>query len=578
MPRSSLSEFSLSDSKLDIRKLKQDLENPQAGAVVTFEGWVRNHNEGQPVDRLDYEAFEALAETEGNRIIQEALDRFDILDAVCVHRTGRLIIGDCAVWVGVTSAHRDAAFQATRYIIDHIKTRLPIWKKEHYKSGEAFWVNCQQCTNHSHAIKHEHQPIEKMRASVLETRMDVHPAPVSSVDQAMVAPNPPVLPLISEADYYQRQTVLTQVGPDGQRKLKQAKVLVVGAGGLGSSALLYLAGAGVGFIGICEFDRLEASNLHRQVLYRATEVGQSKAELAARHLQALNPHCKVSIHAEKLTGDAVESLLEPYDLILDCTDNFSARFLMNDAAVRLGKPLIQASLYQYEGQVQLIRPGFGGCLRCQWPQWSSENPPLDAPLGNCAESGVLGAVPGILGAMQAMEAIKLIVGLPTPLQQNLLIMDMLTWQSRSLRRAVRPDCPVCGGSVVQQAVSEPADDDAALEPDSVWELEFETADHRLAQFVLIDVNEAREHVPIPDLTVKNIPFSRFELDHPPPLDKENRYLLYCSKGIRSTHLARELRKRGYKNVFAVAGGLVRQDLAALRKRELEEARLFYVRH
>lgn len=564
------SEFTLSESKLDIKKLRQDLENGQAGALVSFEGWVRNHNEGQPVERLDYEAFEALAETEGNVIIQEALQRFEIFDAVCVHRTGRLIIGDCAVWVGVTSAHRDAAFQAARYIIDQIKTRLPIWKKEHYKSGEAMWVNCQQC---AHSGK-QHSSTASEAETSPQMPSSKHNEPQITVS---VLPAQTVAPLISEADYYQRQTVLTQIGPDGQRKLKQAKVLVIGAGGLGSSALLYLAGAGVGTIGICEYDRLEASNLHRQVIYRANEVGQSKVELAARHLQALNPHCQVVMHPQKLTAQNIQTLFESYDLILDCTDNFSARFLMNDAAVAMQKPLLQASLYQYEGQVQLIRPGFGGCLRCQWPQWSSENPPLDAALGNCAESGVLGAVPGILGAMQAMEAIKLMVGLPTPLEQHLLILDMLTWQSRMLKRVVRPDCPVCGGTVVEQPEPQ-LEDEMLLEPDSEWELEFDSSEHRLSHFVLIDVNEAREHVAIPDLIVKNIPFSRFELDFPPPLDKETRYLLYCSKGIRSTHLARELRKRGYKNVFAVAGGLMRQDLTALRKRELEEAGLFYVRH
>ena len=575
----SVSGFALSESKLDIKKLKQDLENQKAGALVTFEGWVRNHNDGKPVERLDYEAFEALAEKEGEAIIQEALARFEIFDALCVHRTGRLIIGDCAVWVGVTAAHRDAAFQASRFIIDRIKSRLPIWKKEYYKDQEPVWVNCQQCA-HTHGSK----SIPAVDLPFTDSPVGVKPALGLPSTSGNGEPNnapAKMPPLIAEADYYQRQTVLPQIGPDGQRRLKQACVLVVGAGGLGSSALLYLAGAGVGHIGICEFDRLEATNLHRQILYTVEDVGRDKAERAAARLQALNPHIRVDVHARKLTRETAESLVEPYDLVLDCTDNFAARFLLNDVSLALQKPLIQAGIYQYEGQIHMLRPGFGGCLRCQWP-----DVPLDAPLGNCAESGVLGAVPGVLGAMQAMEAIKLIVGLPTPLESHMLIMDLLSWQNRLLTRSIRPDCAFCGGQMEERQLRErlwqsESSGEAVEEPDSDWQLEFtESAKNlpRLSQFTLIDVNEAREHVPVPNLTVQNIPFSRFELDYPPPLDGERQYLLYCSKGVRSSHLARELRKRGYRNVFALAGGLMRQDLSELRKRELEKSRLFYVSH
>jgi sulfur-carrier protein adenylyltransferase/sulfurtransferase len=237
------------------------------------------------------------------------------------------------------------------------------------------------------------------------------------------------------------------------------------------------------------------------------------------------------------------------------------------------KPLIQASVYQYEGQIQMVAPGFGGCLRCQWPELSEQ-----LSMADCTQHGVLGAVSGLFGTLQAMEAIKWIVGLPTPLQDHLLIMDLLTYEQRLIRRAVQPDCPVCGRFFDQRlAASRQSDvDDEVL--DSTWQLEFNDASLRLTQFSLIDVNEAREHAPIPDLTVQNIPFSRFELDHPPPLDKERKYLLYCRKGVRSAHLVRELRKRGYQNVFALAGGLTKQDLADLRRRELEGASLFYVHH
>lgn len=556
MADSQRSYFALSESKLDIKKLKQELENAHAGALVTFEGWVRNHNEGQPVERLDYEAFETLAETEGNQIIQEALARFEIDDAICLHRTGRLIIGDCAVWVGVTAAHRDAAFQAARYIIDDIKTRLPIWKKEHYKNGEAVWVNCQQCA-HGH-IRHE-------EAIHLHAR------------DSQLASSPTQRVAINETEYYQRQVILPQIGADGQRKLQEARVLVVGAGGLGSSALLHLAGAGVGQIGICEFDCLEVSNLHRQILYSAADVGQSKASLAAKRLHEFNPNIRVVVHAEKLESTGLAPLLEQYDLILDCTDTISTRLMMNDAAVMLQKPLIQAGVYQYEGQIHLIAPGMGGCLRCQWP----DNMEPDAP-GTCMQSGVLGAVPGLFGTLQAMEAIKWLVGLPTPLSDHVLILDLLSYQQHLIRRTSQPDCSVCGRFHEQQLDHQLTQERLAEVPteesDSVWQLIFTGAPLRLTQFTLIDVNESREHSPIPDLTVQNIPFSRFELDHPPPLDKEKQYLLYCSKGVRSAHLVRELRKRGFTNVFALAGGQAKQDLAELRKLELEKANLYYVRH
>jgi sulfur-carrier protein adenylyltransferase/sulfurtransferase len=407
--------FTLSDSKLDVRKLKQELENPKAGALVTFEGWVRNHNDGRSVERLDYEAFEALAETEGNRIIAEALARFDIEEAICIHRTGRLIIGDCAVWVGAISAHRDAAFQAARYIIDAIKTRLPIWKKEHYKSGEAVWVNCQQCAHAANSDSIEFHALSLPNGQ----RMD------NSCNAPQVT--------VSEADYYQRQVCLPEIGADGQRKLKESRVLVVGAGGLGGSALQYLAGAGIGHLGICEFDRLEVSNLHRQVLYAASEVGRFKAELAARRLQNLNPNIHIEVYGHKLAEQELLSLLQDYDLVLDCTDNFEIRFLLNGVAVRLQKPLIQASVYQYEGQIQLVVPGMGGCLRCQWPDL-----PEDAPLENCIDHGVIGAVSGMFGTLQAMEAIKWIVGLPTSLTDRVLMMDLLTYQQHLIRREARP--------------------------------------------------------------------------------------------------------------------------------------------
>ena len=227
--------FNISDQIIDIAELTSALSDRTAGALSTFEGRVRDHNDGRSVTGLDYEVFAPLALSEGARILDEAVERFGIHAAHAVHRHGTLTIGDCAVWVGVTAAHRDDAFRACRYIIDALKHRLPIWKKEHYADGTAEWVNCQHAAAPDHTHHRHEQP-----------------------------------PALAEADFYARQIRLPEIGAAGQAKLKAARVLIVGAGGLGSPAGLMLAAAGVGTIGIAEFDSLEASNLHRAgVLYEA---------------------------------------------------------------------------------------------------------------------------------------------------------------------------------------------------------------------------------------------------------------------------------------------------------------------
>lgn len=452
--------FRLSKQPIEPDRLKNDLRHAAAGALVTFEGWVRNHNDGKQVDQLEYEAFEVLAVSEGERIITEALVKFDILDAECVHRTGLLTIGEPAVWVGVVAAHRDAAYQANRYIIDHIKTRLPIWKKEYYVDGVAEWVNCQQCAAHHHpqvppgqpgkpapgGQSHGH-PVKLGQQSLPKTAPGSDNKSQDRDSRRMQTPfsaNDPNL-------RYLRQVMLPQVGTVGQQKLRQAKVLVVGAGGLGSAALQYLATAGIGHLGICEADTLEASNLNRQVLYRMDGLGQAKARLAASRLKAMNPDIHIYLHQERLTKATVMKTLAPYDLILDCTDNFPTRFLVNDTAVMMRKPVIQASIHQFEGQIHLYRPTESGCLRCMWPE-----APRNGVIGDCSETGVIGAVPGVFGTLQAMEAIKFVLGLPTPLDQYLLIMDLLTLEIRKIRREKRPECQHGEDYLIAPAAPQPA--------------------------------------------------------------------------------------------------------------------------
>ncbi len=359
--------FSFSQAPLEPGSLRDALADASCGGYVSFEGWVRDHNEGHRVRRLEYEAFEALAIKEGERIVAAAIERFGVGRAACVHRAGDLAIGDLAVWVGVSAEHRDEAFAACRYIIDEVKHRLPIWKKEHYENGNSGWVNCERCAEAPDHFSHD----------------------------------------------YSRQVALPEVGATGQAKLRAASVLVIGAGGLGVPVLQYLAAAGVGNISVMDGDVVESSNLHRQPLYEVADIGHLKAVVAAERVARMNHELSCHAIAERAEPGNLDALVARHDLVLECTDNLRTKFLVNDAVVRAGKPAVFASVYQYEGQVQawLPRPDWP-CLRCLWP-----DAPRDGLVGNCAEAGVLGPVPGTIGTMQAMLALRILLGMePAPVR------------------------------------------------------------------------------------------------------------------------------------------------------------------
>lgn len=504
--------FFFSSAALRPEEYRAALADAAAGGYASFEGWVRNHNEGLAVTRLEYEAFEALANKEGERIVDEAIERFGVISAACVHRVGSLGIGEMAVWVGVSSRHRAEAFAACRYIIDEVKHRVPIWKKEHYASGDSGWVNCERCAVHgqehaAHAHHHEH-----------------------SHAQRNAAPRPD----------YSRQIALQDVGDAGQAKLRSARVLVIGAGGLGVPVLSYLAGAGVGTIGICESDSVDASNLHRQPLYALADVGQPKAQLAAQRLTALNPDVRVRTHERIAAGNAAQ-LLADYDLVVECSDNFATKFLVNDAAVNARKPAIFASVYQYEGQLQAYRPDLdSACLRCLWPAATR-----DGVVGNCSEAGVLGPVPGILGGLQALEALKLILGLPGQLANEMLLIDLLTLEQRKLRTPHRADCAHDGARPLED--KSPAD----LEV-SFGELTPAVA----AGYTLIDIRDPREvdEAPIAAAPSRHIPMANLLADAT-ALSQERKYLLMCARGSRSRATAEQLREKGFKQAYSLRGGL-----------------------
>jgi adenylyltransferase/sulfurtransferase len=513
-----MSVFAFSREPLDPATLAGALADPAAGGFATFEGWVRNENEGRAVRRLDYEAFVELAGKEGERIIAEAVARFGVRGARCVHRLGELGPGELAVWGGVASGHRAEAFAACRYIIDEVKHRVPIWKKEHYADGDSGWVNCERCTEaaqhpaHARAQGHDHEPGSR------------------------------------PAFDYSRQQVLREVGEAGQRRLASSSVVVVGAGGLGCPVLAYLAGAGVGTLHIVDGDRVEASNLHRQPLFTLADVGRPKAEVVAARLAALNPEPRIEPHATRFDAGNAQQLVALGDVIVDCSDNFRTKFLVNDVAVLAGKPAVLASVYQYEGQLQVARPDAGGsCLRCLWPDATR-----DGLVGNCAESGVLGPVPAVFGSLQAMEVLKLLLGLPGQLRDEVLLIDLLSLDQHRLRA---PRCAECRGGRCAR-VRPPAAESAAV---SV-ELSLPLAAAAAQGYRIVDLREPLESAREPIRGVECIewPLARLLDEGPSRLDRDTRYLLVCSKGIRSRSAAETLRAAGVERVFSLSGGLAGQ--------------------
>jgi sulfur-carrier protein adenylyltransferase/sulfurtransferase len=517
----SAANFRFSSAPLDTAQFAAALADPSCGGYACFEGWVRDHNEGRVVSRLEYEAFEALAVTEGERIIADAIERFGVERAACVHRLGALGIGELAVWVGVSARHRDEAFRACRYIIDEVKHRVPIWKKEHYAGGDSGWVNCERCAE--------------------PTQQDAHAGHRHGGLHAAAAPE--AAPTTTIVPDYSRQIALAAVGLRGQARLRASSVLVVGAGGLGVPVLMYLGGAGIGRLGIVDGDRLEPSNLHRQTLYALADCGQPKAELAAARVRALNPDVRTTAYTRRLDASNGEALLGGYDLIIDCTDNFATKFLLNDIALRLRKPVVFASVYQYEGQLQVLRADRdGACLRCIWPEATR-----DGLVGNCAEAGVLGPVPGVFGCLQALEALKVLLDLPGALKDEVLLIDLTTF---ALARVRTHRHAACTSGACVRIPAQSCDGATSVE------LSFDSLDEAWrAGFQVIDIREAREvaQTPLPLAAARHLPLATL-LHGDAALEPGGRMLLVCARGARSLAAALELRGRGQPYVYSLRGG------------------------
>ena len=458
--------FTLSAEPIDRDKLITELKNEKAGALVVFEGWVRNQNEGKAVRSLEYQVYAELAQKEGEKILQEAHYKFNLHRIECVHRYGHLQLGDTAVWIGATGSHRDDAFKATRFVIDQIKLRLPIWKKEHYLSAEASWVFCKHHHTHVHFKAHE---------------------------------------------YYQKQKILTN-----QDVLSKARVLVIGAGGLGCPVLTSLTTAGVGHIGVVDFDRVSISNIHRQPLYSPEVVGEKKAVIAQNKLTALNPFIHIHAHDLRVGSENIEKLLEGRDLILDCTDNMETKYLIHDACFKNKVPLISASIYQFEGQIRTFDPAaHSGCLRCTLDQT-----PDDSELGNCNDFGVLGAAVAVLGSLQASEAITYLQEKRNSTVDETFYFNIKTLTQMKIKNKKKLSCLCCEGQIELK----------------VGNIEVTTKDLEGMDALLVDLR-GKEDSYLEDLKTGT-----------------KKVVLYCHRGIRSRGLVSELRKQGFDHFYSLAGG------------------------
>ncbi|MEI6946620.1 molybdopterin-synthase adenylyltransferase MoeB [Paraflavisolibacter sp. H34] len=363
----------------------------------------------------------------------------------------------------------------------------------------------------------------------------------------------------AELERYHRHVILPRFGLEGQKKLKAAKVLVVGSGGLGSPVLLYLAAAGVGTIGIVDFDRVDESNLQRQVLFGVGALGRSKAEAARERLLDLNPHIAINVHNTRLTAENALEILRDYDVVADGTDNFPTRYLVNDACVLLGKPNVYASIFQFDGQVSVFnyrdqKGELGPNYRDLYPV-----PPPPGLMPDCAAGGVLGVLPGIIGSLQALEVIKVVTGVGEPLSGRFFVFDALSFESRTFRIQRNPANPLTGDRPTQTGLIDyEAFCGLGAAPRPIREItpaELRQWQERGEVFQLIDVREPAEYE-AQNIGGELIPLKTI-LGQASRISRTGRVVVHCRSGERSAKAIRELEeKEGFQNLYNLKGGLL----------------------
>jgi molybdopterin/thiamine biosynthesis adenylyltransferase/rhodanese-related sulfurtransferase len=358
---------------------------------------------------------------------------------------------------------------------------------------------------------------------------------------------------------YSRHLILPEVGLAGQKKIKATRVLCIGAGGLGSPIAMYLAAAGIGKLGIVDFDTVDFSNLQRQILHTDADVGRPKAQSARETIAGINPHCEVVIHNTRISADNAFDLIRPYDIVVDGTDNFPTRYLTNDACVLLKKPNVYGSIFRFEGQASVFAPHLGGpCYRCLYPE-----PPPPGMVPSCAEGGVLGVLPGIIGCIQATEILKLALGKGDSLVGRLLLFNALDMKFRELKLRRDPQCPICGDhptikglidyevfcGITPEAAAPQANPDEVTVQDMKQALE----DPGLG-IKVVDVREPDEYEIARVKGVPLLPLSQIESRFT-ELDPNQQYYLHCKAGVRSLKALTFLRERGFKYLKSVKGGI-----------------------
>jgi molybdopterin/thiamine biosynthesis adenylyltransferase/rhodanese-related sulfurtransferase len=369
---------------------------------------------------------------------------------------------------------------------------------------------------------------------------------------------------IDEVRRYSRHLIIPEVGMAGQKRLKNAKVLVIGAGGLGSPALLYLAAAGVGTLGIVEFDTVDESNLQRQIIHGQSDVGKSKAQSARDSILETNPNTNVVLHEVRLDNDNVFEIFEQYDLIVDGTDNFATRYLVNDAAVLLGKPYVWGSIFRFDGQVSVFWAEHGPCYRCLYPE-----PPPPGMVPSCAEGGVLGVLCASVGAAQVTEAIKLLTGIGDPSLGRLNIYEALDLNWRALKVRKDPNCAICGenptvtelidyesfcGAITEEAADAAVGSTISVKQLSEW---IKLKDNGEKDFVLVDVREPNEYeinkIPGSVLIPKDQFLTGVALEK---LPQDKQLVFHCKSGVRSAEVLAIAKGAGFSDAVHVGGGVV----------------------
>ncbi len=363
---------------------------------------------------------------------------------------------------------------------------------------------------------------------------------------------------------YSRHLIIPEVATDGQKRLKKAKVLAVGAGGLGSPTLMYLAAAGVGTLGVVDFDTVDESNLQRQIIHGQSDVGRSKAESARDSIHEINPLIQVNLHTERLDSSNVMELFAQYDLIVDGTDNFATRYMVNDAAFLLGKPYVWGSIYRFDGQASVFWPtapgGQAPCYRCLYPE-----PPPPGMVPSCAEGGVLGVLCASIGAIQTTEAIKLLTGIGEPLVGSLMVYDALDMEYRKIKVRKDPECPLCGKNPTITSlidyeafcgtVSEEAQEAAV--GSTILATELKAKMDAGEDFVLVDVREPAEFeivsIPGARLIPKGEILNGSALSS---LPQDKQIVLHCKSGVRSAEALAALKAAGLTNSVHVQGGVL----------------------